>query len=99
MMMYINFKTLIFLSGCCKNKAAAINASPTVNAGADATITRSTGKAIVYGKGTDVDGTMWRFIWKNIRTKRGYYCGSKKQDTYGNWFNNCRNLCVRANWS
>jgi predicted esterase len=49
-----------------QNKAAAINATPTVNAGADVTISRSTAKAVVYGKGSDVDGTMWRYVWKKV---------------------------------
>lgn len=49
-----------------QNKALAVNATPAVSAGADVTIYRSSGKAVVYGKGSDVDGTMWRFLWKKV---------------------------------
>lgn len=47
-----------------QNKSLSVNAVPAVSAGSDATISRSTGKVVVYGKASDADGVIWKYAWK-----------------------------------
>jgi len=54
-----------------QNKSYSINASPSVYAGKDVTIYKSSGKAVVYGSGSDSDGSIWRYYWKKVSGPSG----------------------------
>lgn len=54
-----------------QNKSMGANKAPTVAAPTSVSVTTGTAKAVLNGSATDIDGTIWKYVWRKVSGPSG----------------------------